>query len=177
MDKNLYVSSAEEETRYKQHNNDVEDVHYQKFVSPITTAVLNDFTVNERGLDFGAGTGPVISKVLEDNGFKIVQYDPFFHKNPGLLNQSYHYIVCCEVIEHFHDPYEEFKLLKRLLLPNGKLYCMTNVYRNPINFETWYYKNDPTHVFIYQEETMHYLAKEFNFSDVKINDGLIVFSN
>lgn len=79
-------------------------------------------------------------------------------------------------MEHFHNPYKEFKLLKGLLKPNGKLYCMTNIYNKSIDFDAWYYKNDPTHVFMYQEETIHYLANEFNFSNVEITGGLIVFT-
>lgn len=176
LEPTFFISSNEEEKRYRQHNNDVEDSNYQKFVSPITSAILNDFSVGDMGLDFGAGTGPVISKVLNDSGFEIVQYDPFFHQNPEPLKQTYDYIACCEVMEHFHNPYKEFKLLKGLLKPNGKLYCMTNIYNKSIDFDAWYYKNDPTHVFMYQEETIHYLANEFNFSNVEITGGLIVFT-
>lgn len=43
--------------RYQKHNNDIEDDGYQKFVAPITTAIMKDFTQNHKGLDFGAGTG------------------------------------------------------------------------------------------------------------------------
>lgn len=179
LDPTFWLNPEEEEKRYKHHNNDVEDKRYQKFVSPITSAIINDFTVQDKGLDFGAGTGPVISKVLTDQRFSIVQYDPFFHKNTDFLNQLYHYIACCEVMEHFHNPHKEFSLLKRLLLPNGKLYCMTKLYLYDPNveFANWYYKNDPTHVFLYQEETIQFIAKQFSFSSVDIKGSLIIFSN
>jgi len=39
---------------------------------------MKDFNTNHKGLDFGAGTGPVISKVLKDKGYCIAQYDIFF---------------------------------------------------------------------------------------------------
>jgi len=166
-----------EKSRYKEHNNDTEDQGYQNFVSPITTAILNDFTPAHSGLDFGAGTAPVISKILQDHQFQIKQYDPFFYNYPELLNDKYDYIACCEVIEHFNDPYREFSLLKSLLLPSGKLYCMTDLYNESIDFHKWYYKNDQTHVFIYHEKTIHWIKKEFKFSDVKINGRLITFSS
>jgi len=97
------------------HNNDVNDSGYHKFVSPIVNAVLNDFLPEHKGLDFGAGTGPVISKLLTDRNYQIKQYDPYFFNLPELLQKKYDYIVCCEVIEHFYDPDKEFQLLKSLL--------------------------------------------------------------
>ena len=166
----------EEKLRYDKHNNDVENIHYQKFVYPITTGIMNDFKPDDIGLDFGAGTGPVISKILNDNNFTIKQYDPFFSNFPELLENEYNYIACCEVIEHFHNPRKEFKLLKSLLKENGKLYCMTELYdEEKTKFKNWYYMNDKTHVFIYNKETIYWIAEEFGFLNVSIDGKLIVF--
>ncbi len=173
---NSRPSQDVEKKHYQQHNNDIDDKGYQKFVSPITNSVRRDFTANHKGLDFGAGTGPVISKVLTDHGFSIAPYDPYFHNYPELLEEQYDYIASCEVIEHFFDPRKEFTLLRKLLTPRGKLYCMTHLYDESIDFENWYYKNDPTHVFIYQKQTFEWIRKEFGFSDLQIDDRLIVFS-
>ncbi|PKQ62017.1 methyltransferase [Labilibaculum filiforme] len=169
-------SSELEKTHYQQHNNDIEDKGYQQFVSPITTSVRRDFTTKHKGLDFGAGTGPVITKVLADHSFCIAPYDPYFHNYPELLNEQYDYITCCEVIEHFFYPHKEFSMLRNLLKPGGKLYCMTHLYDKNINFANWYYKNDPTHVFIYQQQTLEWIRKTFKFSDLQIENRLIVFS-
>lgn len=35
---------------YKEHNNDIKDEGYQNFVSPITLAIMRDFTQNDKGL-------------------------------------------------------------------------------------------------------------------------------
>jgi len=177
LDKKLRLTYEEEIARYKTHNNNIEDKNYQQFVSPITLAVLKDFTPAHKGLDFGAGTGPVISKVLEDKGLQIVQYDPFFHNYQNLLQSTYDYIVCCEVMEHFFDPQKEFTLLKKLIKPNGKLYCMTVLYDDNIDFQNWYYKNDPTHVFLYHSKTIRWIQENFAFSGVRIEGRLITFSN
>ena len=176
VDKKLLPDREDEEFRYREHNNDIEDKGYQKFVSPITQAIFRDFTSNHLGLDFGAGTGPVISKVLKDRNFNIKEYDPFFHNYPQLLENKYDYIACCEVIEHFHDPYKEFALLKSLISPNGKLYCLTHIYKPEITFDNWYYKNDRTHVFFYQKETLEWIKEEFGFSEMIIEGRLITFS-
>ncbi|MDT0690394.1 class I SAM-dependent methyltransferase [Salegentibacter sp. F188] len=175
---NDFLPNPQEEVdRYTSHNNDVEDPRYQKFVSPIVEAILLDFDASvHQGLDFGAGTGPVISKMLQDRGFQIFPYDPFFQDDRELLQHKYNYIVCCEVMEHFHFPRKEFRKLKELLLPGGKLYCMTHLYSPEIEFENWYYKNDLTHVFIYQQETLKYITKEFGFSDFYVHKRLVVFS-
>ena len=176
LDRKLWLTKEEEIARYTMHNNDVEDKKYQQFVAPITNAVLKDFTAKHRGIDFGAGTGPVISKVLGDHNYKIVQYDPLFHNHKVLLDLRYDYIVCCEVMEHFFHVKKEFDLLRKIMLPNGKLYCMTVLFDDCNDFHNWYYKNDPSHVFIYQYKTIYWIKKTFKFSHVKIKDRLITFS-
>lgn len=170
-----YLSVEDEKGRYQEHNNDVDDEGYQKFVSPITDSILRDFNCENIGLDFGAGTGPVISKILHDNNYNILQYDPFFHDYKELLNKRYDYIACCEVIEHFHDPGKEFLLLKDLLNPNGRLYCMTHIYDHKIDFTNWYYRNDPTHVFIYTKETLKWIKDNYQFAEVYVKDRLVIF--
>lgn len=164
-------------SRYRTHNNNVEDPNYQKFVSPIVNAVLRDFSPEKhKGLDFGAGTGPVITKLLKENGYNIAAYDPFFLDDQSLLRQHYDFIVACEVIEHFHYPEKEFLLLKDLLKKGGKLFCMTHIYDERIPFKNWYYKNDPTHVFIYRRNTFSIIQQRFGFSNIQIDGRLIIFS-
>lgn len=164
-----------EKSRYEEHNNDVCDPGYQKFVSPATSFVMNNFKAQDSGLDYGCGPGPVVAKVLMDNNYNIEQFDPFFKNDEKLLKEKYDYIVCCEVIEHFHQPKEEFRKLKEMLKEDGKLVCMTHIYTPDIPFDNWYYKNDQTHVFIYQKETIEFIAEYFNFSSVAIDKKLVVF--
>lgn len=172
-----YLTAAEEHNCYKQHNNDITDIRYQNFVRPIVDRVLADFLPTDLGLDFGAGSGPVISKMLSDALYSIKQYDPFFHNYPEVLQQTYNYIVCCEVVEHFHNPYKEFSLLYHMLKETGKLYCKTVLYSDDIDFPSWHYRNDKTHVFFYQKETMRYIQKHFHFSNLEFCDAhCVVFT-
>ena len=173
----LLLDPQREKARYETHNNDVNDIRYQNFVAPVVNAVLQDFTPQHRGLDFGAGTGPVISKLLHDQDYQISLYDPFFHNYPELLTQKYDYIVCCEVIEHFYRPAKEFTLLKSLLKTEGRLYCMTEIYTPQIDFVRWRYRNDETHVFIYQAETLQWVKQAIDFTALKIDNRLIQFEN
>ncbi len=167
----------QEKARYETHNNDVNDPRYQAFVSPIVSAVLRDFTPDRSGLDFGAGTGPVISKLLREKGFQIVQYDPFFHNHTALLEDRYDYIVCCEVIEHFHAPDKEFQLLRRLLKPQGRLYCMTCLYNPGMELRDWYYIKDPTHVFLYQPATLEWIRRNHGFFSCNIQGRLVTLTS
>lgn len=162
--------------RYEAHNNDVTDPRYRKFVSPITSRILKDFKSTDRGLDFGSGTGPVITTVLRENEYDIETYDPYFDNRPEVLNNQYHYIASCEVIEHFHDPLKEFQNLKKLLLPNGKLYLMTDPFSEDVDFQNWYYKNDPTHVFLYHNESFQWIKEHIGFEKLEIDGRLITYS-
>lgn len=165
-----------EKHRYEEHQNIVSDLGYQKFVSPIVNAVSKDFVKESVGLDFGSGKGSAVSFLLTEKGYTIYQYDPFFKDDRELLTKKYDYIVACEVIEHFHKPEKEFALLKTLLKENGCLYCMTSIYNSTIDFASWYYKDDFTHVFFYQKETIEYIKERFSFRTQEIHKNLIVLA-
>ena len=171
MDPGDYVTSEQEKARYETHNNDVNDPGYQRFVSPIVEQVLSHHTANEKGLDYGAGMGPVITKLLRDRGFNIRTYDPFFKADQAALENTYHYIACCEVAEHFHRPATEFIKLRGLLKPGGRLYCMTERYDHDIDFDTWNYKNDETHVIFYHRVALEWIRKHAGFSRLEIQDN------
>lgn len=172
-DHKYYLTAEEEKAIYKNHNNDVNDVRYQNFTMPITHAVLENFSPQHKGLDFGSGTGPVISSMLHKKGYNIVQYDPFFATDVKVLQTHYDYIVSCEVFEHLYQPKKEIDRLISLLNTNGMLLIMTLLYNNTIDFNTWKYAQDPTHVFIYCKETMAYIAKEHQLEIIVITDRFV----
>lgn len=170
-----YISNKKEKERYEKHDNDVEDKGYQDFVYPIVKEVLNSYEKYHKGLDFGAGTGPVTTKLLKDEGYDIRIYDPFFANYPERLKEQYDYIVCCEVIEHFHNPIEEFKLLKSLLKPDGSLYIKTEIYSEDIDFKSWSYKNDITHVFFYHRKALEWIKVKCRYSNLKVEKNIIIY--
>ena len=170
-----YLTKEAEKSRYEMHHNDVLDLGYQGFVGPIVDAVSQLFTSNSIGLDYGCGTGPVISKMLMDKDYVIKLYDPFFANQYENLQRQYDYIVCCEVMEHFHHPSDEFNKLKRLLKPNGMLIMKTSLYHETIDFENWYYKNDPTHVFFYRKSTLEWILKHYHFKSLIITEQYLRF--
>jgi SAM-dependent methyltransferase len=176
-DPSTFLDPESEKARYLEHNNDPGDKGYQQFVQPIVKAVKAGFKPGTHGLDFGAGTGPVIAKLLSESGYRITLYDPFFHPNASALDGPYDFIVACEVIEHFHRPLEEFIKLRQLLKPGGILYCMTDPIDNRQNFAKWYYKDDPTHVVFYNRKNLEWIASKAGYSDLVIDGRLIVLHN
>ena len=173
---NSWISPSAEKERYLAHHNDVEDTGYQTFVTPLVEEIIVNFQATASGLDFGAGTGPVVASMLEKAGYSISLYDPFFHPNKALLENKYDFIICCEVIEHFHKPLQEFKLLKSLLKPNGKVFCMTSLWTGSTKeFENWWYKNDSTHTLFYNPANLKFIQENGSYSSVSIKGSCVVF--
>jgi len=173
-----YLDSKSEKERYNLHENDVHDQDYQNFVSPITNTIISNFDIDCRGLDFGCGPGPVIAHVLKKSGYRIELFDPFYFPNPSIKKQKFDFIICCEVMEHFHLPSKEFKFLKSLINSNGRLYCKTQLISNTIcvdDFKNWYYKNDPTHVFFYSPIALEYIKAKEGFQFLDFDEKLITF--
>jgi citrate lyase synthetase len=79
------------------------------------------------------------------------------------------------VIEHFYNPAQEFAKLREMLREGGGLYLMTDIY-DERDFGSWYYKNDPTHVFMYTKETFEWIRKKYAFKELSIEKRFIHFS-
>ena len=173
-DSKYHLIGQDEKDIYDQHKNDENDVRYQDFLSPITNSVMSEIPKNSIGLDFGCGTSSAIMRVLNDNGYKCLGFDIFYKNDVELLKNKYDYITSSEVIEHFYNPKKEFTLLKSMLKPNGALYLMTDIFdETKKEFDTWYYKNDPTHVFMYQKHTFEIIRQMYGFSKVETENRLI----
>lgn len=171
------LEAAEEKARYDLHTNDVNDPRYRRFAQPMADLVMENFTPSHQGLDFGAGPGPVITQMLKENHFQTAVYDPFYHDNQEILTKEYDYILCCEVIEHFYDPRKSFMTLRRLLKPGGKLFCRTSLFCDSVDFPSWYYKDDETHVFFYHPDACAWITDHLGFSEVEINEcTYVIFS-
>lgn len=173
--KQFYISSDEEKQRYQMHNNDVNDVRYQAFTSPITNFILEHCKPDDLGLDYGCGTGPVIATCLQEKKYKVVLFDPYFYPDATYQNNKYHYIYSCEVFEHFYHPYKEIKKLVQLLHDDGFLIVMTHLFLGKTDFLQWYYRKDPTHVFIYTPQSIAYISTHFSLKVKLQNERMVVF--
>ena len=163
------LSQSEEKARYETHENDITDPRYQEFVRPLVESVSQKLTPASCGLDFGAGTGPILASLFRKRGFQMEIYDPFFWPHSSTLQRQYDFVVASEVVEHFSNPHKEFQLLKELVKPNGILGLMTLMHGPEIKIESWYYLKDPTHVCAYSPQTFEWIVRAFTFSHLSIS--------
>ncbi len=176
VDPLMHPSAEEEKKRYDQHNNDVNDPGYRKFVRPIVDLVKLTCRDGANGLDYGAGPGPVAALLLEKEGYEVALFDPFYWNNSSVLKKKYTFIICSEVIEHFRQPAAEFSLLRSLLKPGGSLFCMTEILPSDPDLQNWYYIKDPTHLFFYSPEALEWIKENNNFKSLKIDGRVVHFS-
>lgn len=168
------LNQSEEKTHYDNHQNNVEDIHYQNFVSPITNAVVKYQKKGCLGLDFGSGKAPVIAHVCKNNSYSMNFYDIYYYPDKKPLLCKYDFIAASEVVEHFNNPKKEFDLLNSLLKPKGRLFLMTLIYDDSIDFKSWSYKIDPTHVFFYTKKTVVWIAQNYGFKNYFVEKRLII---
>lgn len=172
-----HLNASEEQVRYEMHQNDVLDGGYQSFLRPVVEAVLSLQNPNDTGLDYGCGPASVIVHLLKESGYSAQFYDPLFFSDPGLLlNGTYDYITCTEVVEHFTQPPMEFAKLRKLLKPGGRLYVKTSLTDEVQDFPNWYYHRDVTHVGFYNKQSLEYVRKEFGFSSLRVEDQYFILS-
>lgn len=164
LDKIHYLNEEDEKKRYQLHKNDINDVRYQQFVSDIVDYIKSNIQLPARGLDFGSGPNSVIYSLLQKANYTIYQYDPYFSPQKENLSLKYNFIVTCEVIEHLYNPHLELQKLKACLLEGSPLVIKTDLYHDTINFDSWYYRGDPTHIAFYRYETFEWIKNTYFFN-------------
>jgi len=166
LDPSQLPSAEIELAQYKLHRNDPNDAGYRIFLDRVAQPLLTRLTAGSRGLDFGCGPGPVLAAMLRDAGHNVALFDPFFCPDPAVLNDTYDFITCTEVAEHFHHPAQSFNQLNGLLKPGGWLAVMTTLQVDDAGFANWYYRRDPTHVVFYRQATLQTIAQRFGWDYV-----------
>lgn len=154
---------AVEHDQYRLHRNDVHDAGYRKYLTRLAEPLLKRLSPEQAGLDYGCGPGLALAAMLTEAGHRMAVYDPLFFDNPEVLNESYDFITCTEVAEHFHQPHKEFACLDRMLKPGGWLAVMTTFQTDDAAFAGWHYRRDPTHVVFYREATFGVIARQYNW--------------
>ncbi len=167
-DPSLFPGPHEEKHRYLKHLNSKNDEGYVAFLNQAIEPTLPFLTHNALGLDFGCGPTPVLSSIIEKDGFTCELYDPYFF--PELPDERKDFIFATECFEHFFEPAREMQLITSLLIPQGVLSIMTQRWDEETDFSTWWYAQDKTHVLFFHNDTFQYICRQFNFS-VLHDDG------
>ena len=171
-----YLSADDEKTYYATHENSIDDEGYVGFLNILLEPLLGVIEQKEEksALDYGCGPGPTLSVLLEQNGIRCDNHDPFFF--PEALSPPYDIITATECFEHFHHPEDELRKLVSMLNPNGLLALMTSRWINDEKFMHWHYNRDPTHVIFMHEKTINYIEERFGLCCIyKDKKRVIIF--
>ncbi len=157
----IHLNLQEDLKRYSSHQNNSQDQGYIDFLNRLAEPLGHFLPASYTALDFGCGPGPTLSKLLKEKNGQTYDYDPIFLPNQNLLEAKYDVVTATEVVEHFKSPLRDWELLISLVKPSGLLGIMTQMFNDSVDYQSWWYKNDPTHVVFYQEKTFDYLESLF----------------
>lgn len=163
-----------EKREYDQHNNDVTDPGYRRFLARLSQPLTEQLEKGAKGLDFGCGPGPALAQMMCESGFSMATYDPIYQPNPKVLANQYDFITCTEVVEHLHRPYQVFSQLRQLLKPGGWLGIMTQFQTEDSAFANWHYRRDPTHVVFYKAQTFEVIAAQHGWKVVTASNNVVL---
>lgn len=171
----FHISAELEKAEYDLHQNSFEDEGYRRFLSRAFDPIAQRIPVPATGLDFGCGPGPVLASMFSEFGYEMQTYDPYYATDVNVLEQSYDFITCTEVIEHVSQPDQVFPLLINRLSVNGVLLIMTKRVRDREAFASWHYKNDQTHICFYCEPTFDWIAQQYGLIVDFIGSDVVLF--
>ena len=153
-----------EKREYDLHRNDVDDPGYRRFLSALVEPLLERIPGSAVGLDYGCGPGPALAAMVRATGRRMAVWDPVYRPDPGVLEDTYDFVTCTEVVEHMHCPAAGFRRIGALLRPGGLLGIMTRFQTDDARFASWHYRRDPTHVVFYRVETLQAVADRMGWS-------------
>ena len=163
----FHLPESAEFERYLMHNNDPSDSGYRSFLSRLWIELKPRLTSGATGMDFGCGPGPALAQMMQEDGFEVSLYDPYFFPDRSVLERQYDFVTCTETVEHLRSPLKEFKLLDSLLVRGGYFGVMTGMLEDRAGFASWYYQRDPTHIGFYSSRTMLWVGREMGW-DVEL---------
>ncbi|PJE03398.1 MAG: hypothetical protein CK427_05165 [Leptospira sp.] len=166
MDAKFHLDLSQQKLRYDLHENTILNQGYVSFLKkcinpslPYLQKLKNQKEV--RGLDYGSGPNPTLSKILSELDYQVDDYDPIYQKN--LRFQKYDFIYSTEVWEHFREPAHDVQKVKNLLKPEGILSVMTYTWDETIDFTSWHYAKDETHTSFFHKKTFNKVQELFHF--------------
>ncbi|MDO6677973.1 MULTISPECIES: methyltransferase domain-containing protein [unclassified Shewanella] len=159
-----HLMPAAQLQRYGRANKASKQKQLIQFIKPLLSQISAQQSGSLTGLNFGRVLDKASLDKIEHAGHRLYQYDPFVKADQQLFNQQYDFICCYRVLEHFQQPGKEWQLLSKLLKPGGWLAISTSLMTDLNHFSKWHFKNNPTHVSFYQQQTFEYLAQHSEFT-------------
>jgi len=157
-----FLSETKEKNRYDMHENSELNSGYLKHLTRVVEPLEKVCLKGAKGLDFGCGSNPVLANVLNAKGYEMEIYDYFYFNNNDFLQKKYDFVTATEVVEHLFEPGKELHKLWSIINNKGAFVVMTRLYNKEIDFLSWFYKNDLTHVCFFSKETFFWIAGLWN---------------
>lgn len=173
MDSGSHLTAEEEKKRYSFHQNNADDKGYVSFLSRAIEPTISFLKDGMHGLDYGCGPNPVLANIVTSKGFKCDFYDPFFFPECK-MDCKFDFIFATECFEHFFWPNKDIEQICKILKKDGILSIMTELWNSNGDFDSWYYKNDPTHVCFYSENTISYICENFLFEKIYSDNKRVI---
>lgn len=170
----LFLTLEEDFKRYSSHQNNNQDPGYIHFLERLLNPMIPFLPEKFTSLDYGCGPGPTLSSLLKKKGGIVFNYDLLFYPDNHLLEKTYDVVTSTEVVEHFKNPDQNWEELISLVKPGGVLGIMTQFLTEEIVYQSWWYKNDPTHVTFYNVKTFDYLATKYNLEEIYNDQKAVV---
>lgn|GEM_PF-4634121 len=137
-------------------------------------------------LDVGCGSGRLVQD-LNRAGFDAYGFEPYPEKTVSLrqvfvdpeeardaMAGKVELITCIEVLEHLREPDEMLRMISGLLRPSGYLLVSTDLYRDKVHTEGWYYLNPAAgHVSIFSEKSFKTLFARHKFLPILRINGAV----
>lgn len=165
QDEKTLLSKEAEKKIYDYHENSIEDQNYVQFLRQLLNPIIEHTkkTPPSLALDYGSGPEPVLAQLMEREGIPTKIYDPFYAPDTDWQKQQYDLIVSTEVVEHVKDLGRTLAALNEVLKPGGLLAIMSDFYDSKKDFQSWHYKNDPTHIGFLNEVSLKWIASHFQY--------------
>lgn len=166
--------------------------YFLSLYNKIRSYINSDSSVLEIGSYYGV-LGNILNKsklVKKYSGLELSEHAVTFSKNQFNLNvinetienhhkknKTYDLIMLADVVEHFHDPFQNFELIEKMLNKNGTVifttFDMDSFY--PKFKKVNYHWIIPFHLFFFSKKTLSKILEERNLKIVKtINDPRFV---
>jgi len=159
-----------ERQRYLEHDNTMDNDGYVKMLRGFLESAVLPFASSGSVLEFGCGPGPVLAQLLQQQGFEVDLYDPYFYCNQDWRNKEYDIITATEVFEHLSNPHKNLRQLCNVLKPDAILALMTHFHPGHKTFCQWWYRRDPTHISFYSKSSLCWIERNFPLSMIFSDD-------
>jgi hypothetical protein len=127
--------------------------------------IIPELQKQQVGLDFGCGRTDLLAQLFWEKNFLVDSFDLYFLPDEKIWTKKYHFIILSEVIEHLRDPILELGKLRKMLLPDGKIFIKTKLHPGEKSlFDNWFYKRDSTHVQFFNSKSLSELGRKIRMN-------------